>query len=67
MWKYFPSMLRWQYQTLRLFGYSTHIGGVMLTVLTSSANESVFEPWSSKAKNHKLVEYAALMSRKKDW
>lgn len=57
---------------LHLFGNSNHIGGVMLTVLTPSANDRVFEPWSSKAKNHNIVvgccsvEYAALMSRKKD-
>jgi hypothetical protein len=49
------------------------IGGVMVSVLTLSAVDRGFEPWSGQTKDYKigiccyLAKHAALRRKSKDW
>ena len=50
-----------------------HIGGVMVSVLASSAVDRGFEPWSGQTKDYKIgmccfsAKHAALRRKSKDW
>ena len=50
-----------------------HIGGVMVSVLASSAIDREFEPQSGQTKDYEIgiccfsAKHAALMSKSKDW
>ena len=49
------------------------IGGVMVSMLTSSVIDRGFEPWSGQTKDNKIgiccfsAKHAALRSKSKDW
>jgi hypothetical protein len=48
-------------------------GGVMVSVLASSAEDPGFEPWSGQTKDYEIgiccfsTKHAALMRKSKDW
>jgi hypothetical protein len=50
-----------------------HIGGVVVSVLASSAVDRGFEPWSGQTKDYKIgscclsAKHAALRRKSKDW
>ena len=50
-----------------------NIGGLMVSVLASSAVDRWFEPWSGQAKDYQIgiccfsVKHAALRRKSKDW
>ena len=50
-----------------------HIGGVMVSVLASSAIDHGFKPWSGQTKDYKIgiccfsAKHAALWRKSKDW
>ena len=57
----------------RFFLLSNRIGGVMVSVLASSAVDCGFEPQSGQTKNYKIgiccfsAKHAALSRKRKDW
>jgi hypothetical protein len=52
---------------------TNHISGVMVSVISPSGVDRVFEPHSGKTKNYQIgiycfsVEHAAFKSKRKDW
>ena len=50
-----------------------HIGGIMVSVLASSAIDHGFKPWSGQTKDYKIgiccfsAKHAALWRKSKDW
>ena len=59
--------------SLTLIVKNNHIGGVMVSVLATSAVDRVFEPRSGKTKDYKIgiccfsAKHAALRRRRKYW
>ena len=58
---------------VRTHNFSNRIGGVMVSVLASSAVDRGFEPQSGQTKNYKIgiccfsAKHAALRRKRKDW
>jgi hypothetical protein len=67
------------WQTLSLYhstltrDFCNHIGGVMVSMLASSAVDRGFEPWSGQTKDYKTgicrfsAKHTALRRKSKDW
>ena len=68
---YFVVWYLWQHISDTLI--TNHIGGVMVSMLTSSAGDHGFEPQSGQTKDYKIgiccssAKHTSLRSKSKDW